>query len=212
MEENNPEAQPEKKELPTYKIELPKDNHFEEEKKVGVDFNSGSHSPKPRGFLEFMRVKDLKIVLYTTLVSYFIIFRIFITVLSLLSISVYSLMFSWILVLDLLGLYGARKLSLGLCIVYSIYTVLNIILKGAGIIYFLINLILATEEAIYVNCLRALVIFTFFAIFEVGQVYVQVKFCKKISVLSPEKSYLLERVIRGNIFPLLANKHYNTYS
>lgn len=173
---------------------------FKEEKKENISNSPGS--PKPHSSQEYMKVKDLKIILYTSLVSYFIVFRIFITVLSLLSLSIFSLIFTWILILDLLGLYGVRKLSLGLCVVYSIYTVLNIILKGAGIIYFLINLILATEEVIYVNCLKALVIFTFFAIFEVGQVYVQAKFCKKISVLSPEKTYLLERVIRGNLFPL----------
>jgi hypothetical protein len=150
---------------------------------------------------EFMRIKDLKIILYTNLVSYFIIFRVFISALGLISSSLHFIILTPILLFDFSGFYGARKLSLSLSVAYCMYLIIDVILKSAAILYFSINLALVSEEDLYTFYLKVLVICLFFLVFELGQIYLQIKFCQKITRLTPEKTFILERVIRGNTFP-----------
>jgi len=201
MEDNNHENPSENPSPPLFHIEN-KESSEKIEKPLGINIQPVPQTPAQQNSEGFIKVKDLKIIMYTNLVSYFIVFRIFITVLSFISFSIYLLMFIPILILDILGLYGARKLSMGLCVSYSMYIILDIILKGASIIYFSINLVLSTDEVFYTYCLKVLVICVVLMVFEALQAYMQIKFCQKISLLSPESTYLLERVIRGNSFPL----------
>lgn len=201
MEDNNYENPSEKANPPLFYIEK-KESPEINEKPIGINIQSVPQINPQQSSEGFIKVKDLKIIMYTNLVSYFIVFRMFISILSLISFSVYLLIFVPILILDFLGLYGARKLSMGLCVSYSMYIILDIILKGASIMYFSINLVLSTDEIFYTFCLKVLVICVILLVFEVLQAYMQIKFCQKISMLTQENTFLLERVIRGSSFPL----------
>lgn len=186
-------------------------NEEEEEEKASepknVEFiRSVSPSDNEKDFhpikeKEFMRIKDLKIILYTNLVSYFIVFRIFISTLSFVCSSLQFIILLPFLLFDLSGFYGARKLSLSVNVAYTMYLIIDLITKAAGIVYFVINLALVDEEDLYTFYLKILVISILFLVFGVGQIYLQIKFCQKITTLSPEKTFILERVIRGKTFP-----------
>ena len=187
------------------------DNEHEEENKgsshKGIEINS-SIGPSnneidfhPIKEKEFMRIKDLKIILYTNLVSYFIVFRIFISTLSFVSSSLQFIVLIPFIIFDLSGFYGARKLSLSVNIAYTMYLIIDLITKAAGILYFAINLAMVDEEDLYTFYLKILVITVLFLVFVVGQIYLQIKFCQKIITLTPEKTFILERVIRGKTFP-----------
>lgn len=179
-------------------------NEDKGKKIIGISGNniSEGHSDfHPIKEKEFMRIKDLKIILYTNLVSYFIVFRIFISTLSFLSSSLQFIILIPLLLFDLSGFYGARKLSLSVNVAYTMYLIIDLILRAVGILYFSINLALADEEDVFTFYLKVLVITLLFLVFELGQIYLQIKFCQKITTLSPEKTFILERVIRGKTFP-----------
>ncbi|OMJ70107.1 hypothetical protein SteCoe_32002 [Stentor coeruleus] len=178
---------------------------------VGVENNVVPFEPQimlpnpqlnPNLFFGYAKLDTVKLAMISTTIRYMILFRILITLLYLTCIELTFVFFTPVVLLDLIGFFSSKSLNFCWSVVYAVFLILNLCVRGIGIILFGMALSFTNSDCYGCYCwklslIKLIIGFLLVFIYEIFQVVVQFKFIKVLKNLTEEKKKLVLDMINS---------------